>query len=83
MEVINMAKNKYIMGKKYLYRWESGQVELIYNGYESGSNWTCDGCHKERWGAHEFVTGDPENPTCIYHFGTECVKKWIFDIEEV
>ena len=56
--------------------------EMIYTGLHSGSNFTCDLCHKERWKSHEFVLGQPDNPNQIYHLGTECVKKWVIKIQE-
>ena len=64
---------KLIIGEIYQTKWGN----LTYTGRYKGSNYNCCICQKDRWDTHEFVKGDPSNPLQVYHFGSECIKKFI------
>lgn len=69
---------KFIEGNKYLY--EKYNIELIYTGNEKQMYFTCDNCGREINNLHFFCVGDPCNPSEVYKFGSECVKKCIVKI---
>lgn len=71
-----MAGLKLTEGQKY----DSKYGLLTYTGFFRHGGFYCDGCDRQR-SIHEFLKGDYPQHTQIYHYGTECVKKFIREAE--
>jgi len=76
-----MAKQNYIVGKKYLCTLYDMKFELTYSyGNYMVQGYNCSSCGKELNQGYCFIKGDIDNPYCQYFFGSECVKKYIHEI---
>ena len=62
--------------KRYRIAVPKGDPDVVtYTGHYPDADFRCDVCRKEGRGGHEFLVGDPENPTYAYHIGTACIRK--------
>lgn len=66
---------KLIEGTKY----STSHGVLTYAGFSSGIFYRCDGCDKSRKNIHEFLLGDFPRHTSSYHYGSECIKKFLVE----
>lgn len=76
-----MTRQKYIEGKEYICTLDNLQfkVKFSFSGTDC-MGYNCISCGKELTSGYCFVTGELDNPTCQYFFGSECVKRYIKEV---
>jgi|WetSurMetagenome_2_1015567.scaffolds.fasta_scaffold1470827_1 hypothetical protein len=72
---------KFIENQKYLLIGEDFEVKVTFAGFaKTESNYRCFHCKKDRANIFEFIEGDVNNPSAIIHLGSECVKRYKFEL---
>jgi len=63
-------------GETYKMTFPNGHsVDMVYCGKFKQSWYHCHFCHIQRSVCYQFTVGLPDNPSQVYNFGTECIKR--------